>query len=333
MLFINNIISRVTIEDKVTHEQMTMFRLIFKGGGGPAYLTLAEALEGGLARVSEVSTSGSVPELRFENSAELPVLIIDGEELVGAKQNRVANLTILAPAKKTTTIPVSCVEAGRWHSTREDFVASDRVHFSKGRSARFCSVSRSMQSHRGPLSDQGRVWHDIEAKAARMKAPSPTQAMAAIFERHQRGVEGYVAEFTARERQGGAIFAIGGAVVGLDLFDEPATFGSMLPKLVRSYALDAIEVTRRNGRTCDSKTADAFLARLGSAEKRAYPAVGMGTDIRLTGRGIVAGALVVGENLVHLAAFATDESATDDSGRRGPRMARAVSRRRSYEEN
>jgi hypothetical protein len=44
--------------------------------------------------------------------------LLDGEELIGAKQNRALNLTILAPAKQVIVIPVSCVEAGRWHLRR-----------------------------------------------------------------------------------------------------------------------------------------------------------------------------------------------------------------------
>jgi hypothetical protein len=59
------------------------------------------------ARVTELGAGGSVPELRFENLGEKPVLLLDGEELVGAKQNRALNLTILAPAKQVIVIPVS----------------------------------------------------------------------------------------------------------------------------------------------------------------------------------------------------------------------------------
>jgi len=52
------------------------------------YMTLKEALEKRVLMVSEVSKEGSVPELKVENSAEIPVFLLDGEELVGAKQNR-----------------------------------------------------------------------------------------------------------------------------------------------------------------------------------------------------------------------------------------------------
>ncbi len=84
----------------------------------PDYLTLDEALAQGEVRVTETSEAGDVPELRFENRSNRAVLLVDGEELVGAKQNRVLNLTILVPGKSTIIIPVSCVEAGRWRAAQ-----------------------------------------------------------------------------------------------------------------------------------------------------------------------------------------------------------------------
>ena len=70
------------------------------------YLTLDEALSGGWAQVTEVSDAGQVSELKVVVRGDKPVLLLDGEELTGAKQNRVVNLTILAPPGRTTVIPV-----------------------------------------------------------------------------------------------------------------------------------------------------------------------------------------------------------------------------------
>jgi len=61
----------------------------------PEYITLKEALEKNQLTVKEVSHGGSVPELKVINNAEIHILLLDGEELVGAKQNRVLNTTIL----------------------------------------------------------------------------------------------------------------------------------------------------------------------------------------------------------------------------------------------
>jgi hypothetical protein len=71
----------------------------------PGYVLLDDAIAAGTARVTEVKGGGSVPELRFENLADSPVLLVDGQELIGAKQNRVVNLTILAPGKVRSLYP------------------------------------------------------------------------------------------------------------------------------------------------------------------------------------------------------------------------------------
>jgi hypothetical protein len=58
-----------------------------------------------LLKITELNDSGAVPQLKVMNNAELPVLILDGEELMGAKQNRIVNTSILLREKFETIIP------------------------------------------------------------------------------------------------------------------------------------------------------------------------------------------------------------------------------------
>ncbi len=108
------------------------------------YLTLDEALKQNVARVTEVSASGSVPQLLFRNMGQQAVFLLDGEELVGAKQNRVLNITILAPAGRDTVIPVSCVEAGRWRHSTDEFASASRAQFSASRAKKAARVSENL---------------------------------------------------------------------------------------------------------------------------------------------------------------------------------------------
>src|SRR5437899_3338299 len=80
----------------------------------PEYLTLTDALAQKLAAITEVSQAGSVPALKVANGSQLFLLLLDGEELIGARQNRTVNTSILLAGKSETIIPVSCTEAGRW---------------------------------------------------------------------------------------------------------------------------------------------------------------------------------------------------------------------------
>jgi hypothetical protein len=122
-------------------------------------------------------------------------------KLIGAKQNRVLNLTILAPPKRVTVIPVSCVEAGRWHMQSAAFNPAPHVMYARGRAARTSQVTASMRSTGTRRSDQSAVWSDITAKASRMNAASPTQAMAAVYDHHALTIEEYVRAFAPRSRQ------------------------------------------------------------------------------------------------------------------------------------
>ncbi|MFO7598242.1 MAG: DUF6569 family protein [Candidatus Desulfacyla sp.] len=95
------------------HKNLALYPLLSAYSAAVEYLLLDEALSGGLIEVVEVSGGGSVPELKVVNKSVKLVLILDGEELVGAKPNRIVNTTILVGRNSTLVIPVSCVEHGR----------------------------------------------------------------------------------------------------------------------------------------------------------------------------------------------------------------------------
>ena len=167
-----------------TQKRLTVYPLVQSHvNGHSAYQTLDAALAAKTVKISEVSEGGRVPDLQLTNSGKLPVLIIDGEEMVGAKQNRVINLTVLVAAGTKVIIPVSCVEAGRWRYSSSDFCASPQAMYASGRSAKMAGVTDSMRIRKSYRSDQGAVWNDIAHKMSRMEARSPSSEMKAIFER------------------------------------------------------------------------------------------------------------------------------------------------------
>jgi hypothetical protein len=322
-------LSNLKLGEATVFENLAIFSISAPIEGTLEYLTLNDAIALGVARVTEKSRGGSVPELRFTNRADIPVLILDGEELVGAKQNRTVNLSVLAPAKKTISIPVSCVEAGRWQAQSIKFAMADHYHFALGRAAKVASVSHSLRRAGCRVSDQHRVWADISAKAGRMDAGSATQAMDEIFDRHRGRVEDYVAAFSPDSCQTGALFAIGSGIVGLDLFDRRSTLAAVLPKLIRSYAIDAMERSNEGSDGATREDAQSFLDQIAETEIETYGAVGLGSDLRLMGPGLVGGGLAVDGELVHLAAFKMEHEGEDGRQDFG-RMLRMSARRKSF---
>jgi hypothetical protein len=88
--------------------------------------------------------------------------MLDGEELIGAKQNRVLNLTILAGARSSLIIPVSCVEAGRWNMQSQHFSSAAHMQFASGRASRIArgasGLARAVQSEERKREERGCSW-------------------------------------------------------------------------------------------------------------------------------------------------------------------------------
>jgi hypothetical protein len=176
----------------------------------PNYITLDEALAHGDLEVTEISEAGQVPELHVVNSGNDAVLLLDGEELIGAKQNRVINLTILVPARAKLAIPVTCVEAGRWRRRSRGFASSGNAQYSRARAHKVAQVSQSLAETGEARSNQQWIWEDIAAKADRLDVDSNTSAMSNIFDAHQPTIDEYVKAFATVERQCGAVFLLEG---------------------------------------------------------------------------------------------------------------------------
>ncbi|HET6385318.1 MAG TPA: DUF6569 family protein [Armatimonadota bacterium] len=324
MKAIEEYISHIELADPVVYQNLAMFPLVSGENRQPDYLTLDEALAQRSVSVTEVSAGGSVPELKFVNRGAMPVLLLDGEELIGAKQNRILNLTILAPAAKTIVIPVSCVEAGRWSQQTMEFAAAPRAHFAEGRRNKMMRVTESLIGSGTRGSDQGEVWEDVAAKARRMETRSPTGAMSEIFEKHTGTLEGYAAALQPVDRQVGALFAINGVANGFDLFDCQPTLAKLLPKIVLSYALDALDAHQETT-GAERADAEALLKAAAAAETSTFPAVGLGEDVRLTGGGFAGGGLIWSGRVTHLGGFKLTGSAQNPLSQAG--MTRASSRR------
>jgi hypothetical protein len=300
---IQQTLGQVEIGAPQSFSDLTMVPLFYAADAPASYLTLDEALGKGLARVTEVSEGGHVPELRFENLGESPVFLMDGEELIGARQNRVINISILVGARKTIAIPVSCVERGRWSYVSREFRSADRTLYASAKAAKMRHVSQSLREERSRRSDQAAVWRDIAEKSARLSVDSTTEAMADMYEGSHRSLDEYHQALRPVPAQAGAAFAIGGRLIGIEVFDAPATFAKLFPKLVAGYALDAIDRHEQGSAEVSLEQVRSLLRRIAAASAEQYAALGEGQDVRLSGYALGGGALVVGDRVIHLAAF------------------------------
>jgi len=294
-------LAKVTIGQPQNVGRLTVFPLLGSSDGKPPYLLLDEALAKGVAKVTETSTSGSVPELRFENRSDRSILIVDGEALIGAKQNRIVNISILVPAQSVIPIPVSCVEQGRWAYRRPDFGSSDHVLYSRSRAQKSWDVSASLRVSGRARSDQRTIWTDIAQKSKRMAAESRSQAMDALFVNAHQELENIEQRLQPEPNEVGAAFALDGRVVGLEVFDAAETWRRFSRKVYRSYGLDALDAG--TGVHDGSIDIHQWLQMVAAAPVALFPSIGLGQDARLEHPQVSGGALVVGETLIHCAAF------------------------------
>ena len=301
---ISKLVTAIRLGDPRRHRGLTMVPLFVPAPqDGPGFMTLDAALATGRFRIAEVSEAGTVPRLRASNATGQPVFLLDGEELVGAKQNRVLNLSLILPESWDGEIPVSCVEAGRWRRETSEFSGSGRAQFAEGRARKLRSVTASLEHRLDPLSDQGEVWDLIARKAARMRAESATAAMAEIFEKRSSELDEYIGALAPAADECGALFLIGGRPAGMDLFDHPAPFSALGRKLIASYALDAIEHEQVEGTLDPPATANAFLTAMVNAGSTPFDVAGGGTTVRLHSRILAGAALEWNGRCIHLAAF------------------------------
>jgi hypothetical protein len=270
------------------------------------YHLLDTALTAGTLTIAEQEGGGTVPELAVTNRGDMRVLIVDGEELVGAKQNRIVNTSVLVEAHSTLALPVSCVEAGRWHGETAQFSAGGSQYNARGRQKKVIEVSDSLRRLGRPAASQSRVWSDIHTKLDRLGVSSHTAALHEATVAYGSDLSRYQTALAAPlPRQVGAAFALGNSLIGLDLFDQAQTLAALLPKLVASYALDALEE-----RTADapppSAVVAAWLEAVSHASPDPHPAAGLGQDVRLSGPKLAGAALECEGVPLHLSAFQTN---------------------------
>jgi len=227
----------------IRHEALTVFPL-FDGGAAKEevdYLLSDEAVATGTVVVEEVSESGSVPTLLVTNKGKRKVLFLEGEELRGAKQNRVLNTSVLVGAGKKTTIPVSCVEQGRWRFRSRQFAPSGTSSSSKLRKRLKETVSMSLRLGQGHRSDQGSVWSEVTRQMSSLGSTSETMAMADTYDTFRARIEEFRKHLGYPTGASGLAVAIGPEVVALDVFDKPATCQKVWDRLLTGFVMDALE--------------------------------------------------------------------------------------------
>ncbi|QQS29928.1 MAG: hypothetical protein IPM47_02950 [Sphingobacteriales bacterium] len=274
------------------------------------YISLKEGLDQKLVEVSEVSESGSVPNLMVTNNADLPLLLLDGEELIGAKQNRIVNTSLLLPSKTKTVIPVSCTERGRWDYNSRFFGDSGVIMSSKARYNKSERVKSNLERGAGYNAQQNEVWNDIEGYHDTFNSSSKSRAMRDIFYEQQTKIDGYLQNIPVQSGQCGLVVILGGSIAGFDFVSSPQAYTSLHNKLISSYAIEAL-VEKVQGKERSLPEAEQAVLTIKhfithfteTASENEFKPVGLGVDYRYTAPKGTASALAFDNKVVHFSAF------------------------------
>lgn len=297
------------------------------------YVSFAQAREHGV-RIGELDAGASVNDLMVENPTQTLVLLFDGEEVLGAQQNRTFDVSVLVAAGAKLRVPVSCVEAGRWQGARhgESFEVAPQAAYPAMRRKKAAATRQRVAAGLEARANQGEVWDEVRHKSARMGVHSPTNAMHDVYEGHRSRLGEMQAEIELHDGQLGALVAIAGEFAVLDYVSRADVFASLHTPLVQGYALDALESEAEVPTPAPAiETARGFALLATDCEpSHRNGAIGLGEELRFDANGLAGTALVHDDELVQLTAF-PDEDGHDAPQRtvRGGRVRRPSRRGRS----
>ncbi len=267
---------------------LRVFPIHASSENGLGILSIEEIIAGARGEFTELDTP-DINRILFDNRDDHSVLMLDGEEITGSLQNRIVANSTLVEKHSTRDIPVICAEEGRWNEIG-------------GFQTGYCSYPklRAILSRPGRKENglQKTVWKEIERKLAATKTLSTTSSMHDIYDNLEDRVNRYLEDFQSLDHDTiGFIGTAGRKILGCDIFSDSPTYKKFERKLLRSYALDAIEYQQSSRGKTD---VDDFLKDILESLERKRKKT---SRFSIKGDRLMGQGLSLENHIVHLSAF------------------------------
>jgi hypothetical protein len=276
----------------ITHGNLTIFPVVASTTHDTReFLTLDEGLRSGEVEVTEhggirpmvrrphtyypqQGGGAQVNQLYLINNSKRPLLLLAGEIVTGGKQDRIVGKDRIVPSETEADLSVFCVEPGRWTETTAAFGARGGLmvapsvrnkamasksqsevwnEVNKSNAANFDGLARTAPEARrelGETSSYAQVMNNAEVQKQVDKIAVPIQ----------HSYESEIRELRDRNAVG-VVVAVNGKIIWADLFASTSLLEKYWPKLVRSYASEAMN-TSGSGETVSVKAAQEYLDQL-----------------------------------------------------------------------
>ena len=270
------------------------------------FLTLKKGLRMGLVELNEENPGGVADTIKVENNAVTPLLILEGEVLIGAKQDRIANTSLLIPPHLETLIPVSCVEANRWEYQTNNFNDSTNYAPSNLRGARTETVNVSLKKEGAYKSNQGLVWDVINQTQNNLNVESSTNALKDVYTSKAETLNEYYESFPYTRKQNGSIILINNEVKGLELLYNNHLYKEFHERIIKSYIVDALQESKTSNPENEDyayNLAEDFRDNISSSKYETFKSAGCGEDSRLDNTDSMGSALIYKNELIHAVFF------------------------------
>ena len=154
-----NIIKSIQIMESIKLQNLVFHPISFKNKHSLFNLkSLDDLFDEKKIIVEEVSNIGSVPEVKITNNSDKYLVLIDGEAIKGAKQNRIILNSAIIDQKSKTIVPVNCVEKGRWQYKTNEF---EKASFSLSPKIR----NTKIEYLKNGCDSQEAIWNEIDQLA------------------------------------------------------------------------------------------------------------------------------------------------------------------------
>lgn len=275
------------------------------------YISLAEAVKTNLIEIREISKAGDVNNLNVFNLAKDYVFIMDGDILEGAKQNRVVNTSVLLAPNSKMTLPVSCVEQGRWNFVSDKFKDAHYTAPMKMRANKAQKVRENLYRSRGHESDQGEVWDDVNNYGMSFKVNSATANLSDIYTNKAKDFEKFVEAFKINCESNGMALFVRKQLLSIDTFHRRDIYEQYFKKILKSASFETYNLKESKlhpGEAEVSYKTKTFFDSLEKMEYREFDSPGVGKEKRFESDKLTGVQLNYSNHLIHLTALNTSKT-------------------------